>query len=83
MSKAGDLVVAIPSGWEVVTFDPGIFPSATIVLLGTCYDPILSKQNTSEDLAEALVSRTCFTQLQVLVYCYVVFKGSSHKTTNE
>ena len=26
----------------VVTFDPGIFPSAAIVLLGTCYDPILS-----------------------------------------
>ena len=23
--------------------DPGIFPSATIVLLGICYDPILSK----------------------------------------
>ena len=23
--------------------DPGIFPSATIVLLGICYDPILLK----------------------------------------
>ena len=30
----------------VVTFDPGIFPSVAIVLLGICYDPILSKEKS-------------------------------------
>ena len=53
----------------VVTFDPGIFPSAAIVLLGTCYDPIFSKvQLNAAHMTwhEPMFARNCFTCRKLL-----------------